>query len=1765
MSKAIVYGSKQSQGLETISGEFTQFIPVTSIILEKSRSESKKIELDLKEDDIVQLTFDDHSQWIGSAEDINEIYGAANIARSAEEDVIFFDSQISGANVSRGGIGTVIVKALTLFSPSKIDTIDDKIEDVSKALVTKFDHKFMTRPGVFRILDDFQLIESKKIKTTETPILLLIHGTMSNTVAAFGDLNTGENPAWKQLHETYDGKIFGLEHYTLSQNPLQNALDFLTACSPGITLDILSHSRGGLVADVLSKCDKDNNTIGFSDFELGLMAKEDKDSYNLMLAINTLARKLKISVRRVVRVAAPASGTTILGRRIDHFFNVLLNALGLATGGIAAIPLNMVKTLLLEIIAKRADPQAMPGLASMVPDSVFQKMLNNSGETITNELYVISGDAEVGGKLIDSVKVILANLFYWKANDLVVDTHRMDHGAPRAHGFYKYLSQDAKTNHFNYFVNQNTCDALLQAFTLKQGETASMFTYVHKESAGSRGVVLDLFSMEGVHYDEVSGEKPILILLPGIMGSSLDYKGKNQWIDLKEISRGAVKDHLDVSKSGVRASGVIKKFYDKFVRFMQESHDVVTFPFDWRNSVVPAAAQLAEKIQYFIDKYDQPIHIVAHSMGGLVVRQVMYEHSDLWKNFINRSSNKLVMLGTPWLGSYLVMEVLTGHSSRVKQLTMLDFKHNKRELMEVFSKYMGVFHLLPLEDDDKRKFWTKTFWKEIKELSGDHMVIPEKETLDEFHKYQKALLQFTQQLKKEDLENVYYVAGMADQTVHDYREKKRFLSKKKLVYLATTHGDGSVTWATGIPKELPEDNLYYTRTSHGDLANDEENFEGLRELIKDGKTSKLLIDRPIARAGEVISEIHGVSEPLHDHNEVANVIFGVKPRLESDEKLNTPVTVNVVNADLKISKNPVMIGHFYNDGVYSAESALDRYLDGRLSQRHAMGYYPGKIGESEVFFNLNTIPKGAIICGLGAAQELTHFLLAKTVEMATLKYAMFIRDNYTLAKVKKYADGISFILIGTGYGRLKVEDSVKGIMLGISRANDYIKATGQGLREITQVEFVNYYESLASQAYWALSRLQNSDKRFNFELVKGLKKKEGAKKRQTYIDEGHEWWHHFFVDTLHAKNLHTDSSYISGFRYNSSAGLARVEEEQVNIQMGQLESLLDTMSRSSKWDKRLSKTLFELLIPNNFKDIIRNQNNIVFKLDLEAAQFPWEMFYDSMVDQTPTVVSSGMIRQLKTSFYDDSQMGSIKNSALVIGDPLYEDDTLPQLPAAEAEAVMAADKLSSFGYDTTALIGSQSAEIMMQMFSDQYKILHFSGHGLYEPEKNKVGIAIGNGICINPAMIKQMSYVPEFVFINCCYSGKVIAKDDAYVRSRYKLAANVGTQLIQMGVKAIIVTGWAVDDAAAGTFASTFYTKMIEGYEFGTAVQLARKKCFQEHKHTNTWGAYQCYGYSHYRLNNRLKKKENKIEYVLPSQVYIDIDNLYNQIKHSDYDKAIAQAKLNSILDNAQRNGLLDGKIREKEALIYDELNLTDKALETFRSVLTLEDANFSVKVLEHFCLLRSLNLSANKDDRAKEIEMIERLAIVGQTTLRLGIVGNAYKFASAHATTKDERIADLKKALSFYKRAYDLKKDPYDGAYLDALSNVIFIGYLLYLEGAISKEEIFKPITDLQPVEYLEAQHARLDDIDPDDTDISALLGMAEAGYGLILISENPTDKLLDDIISRFHKVFQLMHSLRQIRIEKRQLRFLIDQKKLPKEKKEALEKILEALELYH
>ena len=1739
--------------------ELKEYIEVSA-----TRSSNKANVVAIDDDELVAIQFTDNTEWIGHPEDVQEIYDKNTLMKrsSSSEDYIF-DTQISTKDASRGLIKRALVKVFSVFKPKDVASVSMKV------LAKAYDNKVQPHPGLYRINASLNREEIKGDLVTSQPYLLLLHGTLSTTIDAFYGLNIN-NGAWNKIVANYGSNILALEHHTLSVSPFKNALDFLEACPDNITIDILSHSRGGLVADILAKCDQRNSVIGFSNNELeiiksfkeeeGVLVKgnsKNSSNYQLMLKINELAAKKRLTVNKVVRVAAPASGTTILSRRVDHYFNLVLNALSLAFGVRNPI-YQTVKGFLLELISQKEDPETLPGLNSMMPESGFQKMLNAADTSVESVLYNIAGDADIGGINFNSLKVILANLFYQGDNDLVVDTKRMKHGVKHVDGMFSYTSQGSETNHFNYFSNKDSCLAILQALELADDAIASLYT---KEvyTKGQRGVLLDMLSLEGISFnvDLQEIKRDVVILIPGIMGSSLAQDNEDQWVDIREMNKGAIRKNLNISAKNVKATGVIKKFYGKFAEHLSKDYDVITLQFDWRKSLKEAAKELKLRLDSILKAHDVNIHIVAHSMGGLVVRQCMMSHASTWANFKENEHNKFIMLGTPWMGSYLIMEVLTGHSSRVKQLAAIDFTSNRSDLLKIFWKFPGVFELLPIEQQTNRTFWLEQFWDDLQKKSKlKHMPKPNTnlKSLSEFDKYREAVLDFNKALSADDFNNVYYICGKADETVFDYELKNRFLSrKKKLVYKATNEGDGSVTWATGIPKELINTSrLYYTHTSHGDLANETYIFDGVQDILETGRTNQLATQPSVSRGGEVISEVHDYSEPLSNSDEVVNTLFNVTtPKEPETEAFN----VKVVHGDLRVSSYPVMVGHFFMDLILSAEKALDEYLDHRLSQRMAIGYYPGKIGESEVFFNLKTQPKGAIVCGLGNSDVLTPFLMAKTVRLAVLKYAMFMRDNYTLAEAKQYANGISFILMGIGYGKMPIEDSLNGILLGIAQANKKINQTKEGLKPVKNIEIVNYYESFSSQAYFCLSRLKNADNRIKFNLSRGITKRAGAKKRQQFNhDEYNQWYNLHIASVINAreeceKDPDSGGEKIDGFKYFSSKGLARVEQEMVGIGLHKINHLLEEMSTSSVWDRRLSKSLFEMLIPNEFKNTFRNQTNIVLKIDKEAAQIPWELLHDTVTSNTPASVTSSFIRQLVTE--DSGQFNPVGlnvNDVLVIGDPLYNREDLIALPAAKAEAEWVTTTLDQAGFDVNSQVNKNAKDIMMELFNKTYKIMHFAGHGVYDPENCDVGIAIGNGISIDPAMINQLGYVPEFVFINCCFSGAMDASDDAYSRERYRLAANVGTQLIEMGVKAIIISGWAVDDAAAKTFSETFYKRMLQGYNFGTSVQMARRDSFQNHRGTNTWGAYQCYGNQFYKFDSRYKSEAQKNEYVIASQVHTDLDNLLISIRDKKENKKSAQTALDAYLDRAKEANMLDAMVLEKEALIYDELGMTEIAYLKYKDLFRFENGNYSIKALEQYCVVQSSRTltyldAAKKADIKPGIEAyineIKLLTLAGRNASRLNIVGNAYK-QTAKYLDLEHKIEQLSIAYNYYEEAYKTTSDKYDGQSLNAESNMISIAFII--EQEMEKNPALKPRSkkakDLLTVNrlfsskgiknwsaldtYLKAFFEELDEFDKADLDISVLFGMTEVCYARILINRKDPDQLYKKILKIYGDILK-------------------------------------------
>ena len=75
-----------------------------------------------------------------------------------------------------------------------------------------------------------------------------------------------------------------------------------------------------------------------------------------------------------------------------------------------------------------------------------------------------------------------------------------------------------------------------------------------------------------------------------------------------------------------------------------------------------------------------------------------------------------------------------------------------------------------------------------------------------------------------------------------------------------------------------------------------------------------------------------------------------------------------------------------------------------------------------------------------------------------------------------------------------------------------------------------------------------------------------------------------------------------------------------------------------------------------------------------------------------------------------------------------------------------------------------------------------------------------DGLLLTAVEVVQMEVVPEIVFLSCCHLGSV---NNPHSQPN-KLAYSLSRKLIEMGVRCVVAAGWAVNDDAACTFASTF-------------------------------------------------------------------------------------------------------------------------------------------------------------------------------------------------------------------------------------------------------------------------------------------------------------------------------------------------------------------------
>jgi pimeloyl-ACP methyl ester carboxylesterase len=218
-----------------------------------------------------------------------------------------------------------------------------------------------------------------------------------------------------------------------------------------------------------------------------------------------------------------------------------------------------------------------------------------------------------------------------------------------------------------------------------------------------------------------------VVVIHGIMGGELatiDNTGDEDlvWLRYLKLIAGDIERFaLDQNAAPVDARfrveprGLLDD-YLPLVFELSQRWQVLPVAFDWRLDIDLSAKRLDAEIRRWAN--GEPVHIVAHSMGGLVSRRFIRNFAATWAGMKDANGlqrgGRLVMLGTPNRGSFAIPFVLTGKEKTVRLLATFDLKHDMAQVLDIINTFPGSYQMLPSPlvpvNDDRLRLFESGTW-----------------------------------------------------------------------------------------------------------------------------------------------------------------------------------------------------------------------------------------------------------------------------------------------------------------------------------------------------------------------------------------------------------------------------------------------------------------------------------------------------------------------------------------------------------------------------------------------------------------------------------------------------------------------------------------------------------------------------------------------------------------------------------------------------------------------------------------------------------------------------------------------------------------------------------------------------------------------------------------------------------------------------------------------------------------------------------------------
>lgn len=985
---------------------------------------------------------------------------------------------------SRGFLGDVVLQTLQVLRPRAAKLAAGKLRDLIDGQVEPGLYR-LSRHALGRLAGEPRLDDADAALVGEVaagPLLVLLHGTFVDTASTFARLWAEHPGAVQRLFDHYGGRVFALDHPTVGASPIGNALALVRALPAGARLHLATHSRGGLVAEVLARVAGQHGDLDAD--ELKRFAGSPQRSELAALAREVADRR--IVVERVVRVACPARGTLLASRRLDAYLSVLKWTLELARVPVAP----QLVGLLAEVARQRHDPATLPGLAAMLPDSPLVQWLNSAAATdegaITGELRVVAGDLE-GDSLGGWVKTLLADAFFWTDNDIVVQTRSMYGGTPRAGGASFMLDQGGASTHFAYFSNPRSANAVVDALVLDHPPGFRAIGPLSWSGADSSGVRAARRPPDAPPPEQ----RPAVFMLPGILGSHLKDGGKRVWLSwrlLGGLPRLRWRGEAEERDGRVQPDAPIGMFYDDLAAYLAPSHEVIPFAFDWRRPIEDEAARLAEAVARELalrDATRQPVRLLAHSMGGVLARTMQIVAPEVWERMMTREGARLLMLGTPNGGSWAPMQVLSGDDTFGNTLTAFGAPFQDHEARRIMASMPGFIQLQAELLDTRRKLDDEATWQDLadKDLASVHEAnwwhtqgfgadphqaltpyrwgVPPQPVLDQARALREKLDHQREHVLPAYADRIVLVTGRARFTPDGFEWTDRGLVYRN----AVDGGDGRVTLASAL---LPGVRTWAARCDHGKLPDQGSAFDAYLELLQRGDTNKLERLGAARRSGEAAATpavAHVDSRPSRGRlpaaravEDFAGLLAPPQADAPADEAQRVQaLEVTVVNGDLTFVRQPLLVGHYRSTSLTGTEQVVDRMLGGTMQAALDAGLYPVKVGDHQVFVNTTVAPdnpfqpprpQAVAVIGLGDEGFLKAPQLADGVRQATLAWCQRLAESAdTPASFE-----LAATLLGSGGLGVSPGDAACAIARGVLEAAGIVRRGNDARRQRAERE-----------------------------------------------------------------------------------------------------------------------------------------------------------------------------------------------------------------------------------------------------------------------------------------------------------------------------------------------------------------------------------------------------------------------------------------------------------------------------------------------------------------------------------------------------------------------------------------------------------------------------------------------------------------------------------------------------------------------------------------